>query len=496
MEKLQAVRGTILTGGVTFLIRPLNIVATIILARLLTPEDFGMVALAMLLVASSNLFAGLGMGPAVIHTQGDRDKAAFQAFLVTILSSTLLFLLVFTNVNLLAQFLGDAAVAPILRWLSFMIILMGINVVPNALLSKDLRFERIASATLISELLYLTMALALAFAGLGVWSLIYARIASTALLVALTWYFSPGWAWLRPQAWDRDLMSELLCFGLHNTASGLVTYLHTYWDDWLVGRRFGAAALGFYSKAYELSNRTLTMFSGVIISVFFPYYVKLKGDKAALSRTYLKSFRVLLLIMAPIALGILVTSPELVTVLFGEKWLPMIPLLQVYSIMVLTRPISTNTSPLFMAMGRPDYNTRAGTLLLVVMVSLALLLLGMGTIGVAIAVVVAHIVGMVYNVYQVQTLLPGTARQTVLASWPSLLSAVVMAGAVLAVKPLATAWTGGPNTGVGLLILIAVGVVSYGLMLLLTQRALLREVMELGLNAFGYKRRGARFVSS
>jgi PST family polysaccharide transporter len=496
MEKLQAVRGSILTGGVTFLVRPLNIVVTIILARLLTPEDFGLVALAMLLVASSNLFAGLGMGPAVIHTQGDRDKAAFQAFLVTLLSSTLLFLLVFVNAPWLAQFLGDAAVTPILRWLSFMIILMGINVVPNALLAKDLRFERIASATLISEILYLGLALALAFSGLGVWSLIYARIASTLLLVAMTWYFVSGWAWLRPQPWDRTLMSEMLRFGLHNTASGLVSYLHTYWDDWLVGRRFGAASLGFYNKAYELSNRTLTMFSGVIISVFFPYYVKLKGDKAALSRTYLKSFRVLLLIMAPIALGILVTSSELVTVLFGAKWLPMIPLLQIYSIMVLTRPISTNTSPLFMAMGRPDFNTRAGLLLLAIMVSLALLLLPMGTAGVAVAVVVAHIVGMIYNVYQVQTLLPGTARQTALASWPSLLSAVVMAGAVLAVKPLATAWTGGPNTFAGLLILIVVGVVSYGVMLVLTQRTLLREVMELGLSAFGYKRSGIRFVSS
>lgn len=493
MDKLQAVRGSILTGGVAFIVRPLNIVTTIILARLLTPEDFGSVALVMLLVNSSSLFAGLGMGAALIHTEQDRNKAAFYAFIVTVISSTLLFTIVFTNAYWLAQFLGNVTVTPILRQLSVAIILFGINTAPEALLSKDLRFERVASIRLTSELLYLILALLLAFAGLGVWSLVYARLLSLLLHVILTWIASPGWAWLTPARWDADVMSSLMRFGLQNTASSFVSYLHTYWDDWLVGRRFGTAALGYYSKAYELSNRTLYMFTGVITNVFFPYYVKVRDDRAALNRAYLKSFRVLLMIMAPISLGILVTASELVIVLFGENWLPMIPLLQIYSIMVLTRPISANTSPLFMALGRPDLNTRAGTLLLVVMIILALSLLDMGTIGVAIAVVIAHIVGMIFNVYQVQTLLPGTARQTILAAWPSLLSAVVMAFAVLAAKPLIAAWTGSPYTFIGLLALCIVGGVTYGLMQLLTQRPLLKEVMELALGSFGYRKRGARF---
>lgn len=477
MLKLKAIRGSLLTGGVSFLLRPLNLFVSVLLLRLLDPEDFGLIALAMLLLTSSSLFSGLGMGAAIVHTDLDQQKAAFHALIVTVVTGSLLYSIVVLNAAFFANLLGNAEVMIIIRWLSIIILLDALAIVPEGLLSKELLFERLSAVTFVTEIVNIVLSLLLAMTGFGLWSLVYARMGSALARTALTWLLCPGWGWLQPRRWDWQLVKALLHYGVNNTASGFVSYFHTYWDDWLVGRWLGATQLGFYNRAYELSNKTLASISGVMInSVFFPLYVRMREDSAGLNRAYLKSYQVVLLLMAPIALGMLATAPEIVYGVLGAKWTPLIPLLQIYSIMVLTRPISTNTAPLFMALGRPDYNTRAGLLLLAVMVPLALALLQWGGNGVAIAVVTAHIVGALYNIYQVNTLLPGTGIETMRLSIPALGSSLGMMVVVLGAKPLLAQMMDGPHTLSSLCILVILGGITYAILSYLTQRHLVREL--------------------
>lgn len=474
-----------ITGAATVALRPLNLIASFLLLRYLSPEQFGTVAYAMLLFQTSNLFTGLGMGSAIIHTQLDRRQAAFQANTMMMLFAVLLTIPVFVFVEPIANLLtrpGDdtAVLIEVMRWLSLLIIINTSSTIPTALLRKDLQFGRVSIASLASQISYTLFALVFAILGYGVWSLVIGQIVSSLVKAVLSWWLCPDWQWLRPTRWDLSITRELLSYGMPTMWSGILTYFHSHWDDWLVGRVLGKTALGLYSKAYDLTNNTIKQFSqNVIGAVFFPSYAKMQDEPERLMRAYVKSVQLVMLIVVPLSLGVLAIAPEMVRVLWGINWVPMIPVLQIYAFMLMSRPISTNTSPLFMATGRPHFNARAGYVLLAVMVPLALLLLPYGILGVATAVVVSHFVGAAYNVYQVNTILPGSAGKTFQAMIPATFAGVLMLVGVLLVKDPVTAVFGERMGFPGLFAMIGVGGVIYAPIVFLFQRALFAEIWSL-----------------
>ena len=359
------------------------------------------------------------------------------------------------------------------------------------MLSKQLLFGRVSIATIASEVTYMIVTIILAWSGYGLWSLIYGKLSSELLKLILIWFFNPTWAWLIPKRWDWPLMKDLLRYGLPVTGGGLVSYFHTHWDDWFVGRQFGNEALGFYSKAYDLSNKTLSSLSrSVINGVFFPSYSRISDDRDRMKRVFLKGTRVVWLMMVPISLGLLVLAPQIVLVLLGVKWVPMIPTLQVYSFMVLFRPISSNTVPLFMAVGRPRDVLYAGIVLSVVMVPAVLLLSVYGIVGVAVAVVISHIVGVAYNLFQVNRIIPGTAAASLRESVPFLAVGVIMAVVVQLLKPVIVQATGDSLALLGLLLLVAIGAIVYCVLIFFVQKELVLELIQLFISAAGL---GSRF---
>jgi O-antigen/teichoic acid export membrane protein len=196
-----------------------------------------------------------------------------------------------------------------------------------------------------------------------------------------------------------------------------------------------------------------------------------------------------------VAVGIFILAEAIVTVLFGEKWLSIIPVWQIFSLYALTRPISANASPLFMAVGKPGYNLHASLLGLAVVIPLVLWLIGpLGIIGVAAAVSVSHLVTMVFNVYQVNRLLPGTARQTMMLNFPFAITGGLMAlGVQLAKVPLLQQ-TGGEYNIISLVLLIAIGGLIYLSLTLILQRELLKEIFGLMSKAIGLDKRWPRLV--
>ncbi len=477
-------------AGVALIVRPLNILGTIVLARLLDPSDFGAVALAMVLLGTTYMFIGLGMGAALIHSNEDQGKVAFQAFVVTLFSGLTVFLFLKMNVQLAARILGDLDVA-VFNSLLPLVLLSALMIVPEAMLKKQLLFGRVSIATITSEITYMVVAIVLAWLGYGLWSLVYARLSTSAVKLSIIWISNPTWAWLKPKRWDWGLLKRLVRYGLPITGGGLVSYFHTHWDDWFVGRQFGTQALGYYTKAYDLSNKTLSSLSrSVINGVFFPSYSRIRDDRDRMRRVFLKGIRVVLLMMVPISLGLLVMAPELVPVLLGAKWNPMIPTLQVYSFMVLFRPISSNTVPLFMGAGRPRYVLYAGLVLSLVMVPAVLLLAGYGIVGVAIGVVISHIVGAGYNLLQVNQIIPGIIGPTLRSFVPFLVVGTVMAVVVQLLKPVILP-LGGEGSGlIAVLTLVAIGAIVYLGLIFLVQKDLVVELIQLFVSALGL---GSRF---
>lgn len=471
-------------GGTVLLSRPLSLLGTIALARLLDPADFGEVALIMVLVGTSDLFVGLGMAPALVHSQDEENRVSYHSFMVTLVSGILIFAFLFLNAEWVVSILGDVKI-DLYKQLLPLILFAALTIVPAALLSKNLLFGRISLARVISDLAYFVVAIILAFFDFGVWSLVYGRLASAFLLMILSWFFNPQLTWLKPVPWDWSLLKSLLSYGLRSTGSGLVAYFHSHWDDWFVGRRLGSESLGFYSRSYDLSNSTLSSLSSSIVAkVFFPTYIRIRDDLERTKRVYLRSLRVVFLMMTPIALGLLVLAPEFIEVLLGEKWLPMTETLQIFCMMALMLPVSRNAVPVFQALGRPQNNLYAGIVLSLTMVPLVFLLAPYNIEGVALAVVISHTIGAAFNVYLLNLMLPGTLWPTIRMSALYLGLGGVMVFAVAVMKPVVENILGETTSILALFILVLVGAVTYCGLALLTQREIIIELIDLMKSVF------------
>ncbi|HMN27052.1 MAG TPA: oligosaccharide flippase family protein, partial [Caldilineaceae bacterium] len=187
---------------------------------------------------------------------------------------------------------------------AWMVFLQAAITIPESLLRKDLHFGQVSFLNFLQEFLNLVIAVVLAYLGYGVWSLVLGQLVSALVQTVLTWILTPGWDWLRVAPIDWSAIRRLLHYGVRSTSSGLISFLHQNSDDWLVGRVFGATSLGYYSKAYALTNNTLCGLSKNLINgVFMPYYAQMQQETHRLKRIYLKVLDFVLLMMAPIAAG-------------------------------------------------------------------------------------------------------------------------------------------------------------------------------------------------
>jgi lipopolysaccharide exporter len=465
--------------------RPLRTVALIVLARLLDPEDFGLVAFATILVTATDLFSGLGLPNALIHSPIDSRKIAFPAFAVTVLFSLALFLVVFWQAAFFAGLMGDARVTPIIRGLSVLIVTESLALVPSALLRKHLKFREVSVAKFISVLVYNGAAVGFALLGFGLWSLVLGEVARSLVNVLVVWVLCPGWDWLRARRADWKATRGLLEYGIQSTGGGFLTFFNTNWDDWLVGRVLGASALGFYSKAYNVSNKGIVGFNkGVISGVFFPSFAKIQDDKERLSRAYIKGLSMAALVITPLALGLFVISPEMVPIVFGEKWVPMVLSLQIFSFMAFFRPLAGSTSPLFLAVGRPGLNVRVGLVLLITMAPLVFLLLDWGIEGVAVAVVVSFVLAFFYSMFELNRLLPGTGPKSGLAILPAVIAGGAMTVGVHLSKAPLYHLMGNQHNLFTLVGMVVIGALIYVLAAFFLQRALILEAVDLVLSVF------------
>lgn len=476
--KIKTARNSMMMGTMLFIARPVNLGLAIVTARLLDPAEFGLVALALILVQSSNLFTNLGLDKAVIQSRDEIKQVAFQAFVMTTIGSAIFTVLIALNSTTLATWLGYAETAPVLRWLSLLVLIGGLSVVPASLLRKQLHFQYIALGNLCQLFIYAGVVIILAYTGWGVWSLVYSNLIASAAFMVLMWIWSPGWDWLKPQRWDFGIMKRLLRYGLQVCGSGFLSYFHTHWDDWLVGRMLGVTALGFYNKSYDFSHSVVGKFvTNMVGGVFMPSYTKIQEDRKRLARAYIKSLRLVSLLVTPLALGITIVADPLVQILFGDKWMPMVTVMQIFALLILTRPISENSAPLFQAVGRPGANIRAGFVLLLIMIPGVLLGIRWEIEGVAVAIAVSHLVGALYNIYQADQILPGTAKATLRLIGPIWVNGLVMAGGVYLVQPPIGRFFGTVYTLPALLATVSVGAVIYLLLSFLTQRTLINEIL-------------------
>jgi PST family polysaccharide transporter len=474
--KHTAFRGALAMGGSAMMGKVIAMGSGIVLARLLEPAEFGLVALCYVVLNIVGLLAPLGLGFSLIRHKGDVETAARQVFVVTLASAFGFFLAVLLGRHLLAGLLGSPLVADILPWMALMVPLRALTRVPEALIERNLGFTAMSRIAILHDAAHAAVAITLALLGYGVWSLVGGHLASALVVLVLNWWWTPSRAWLARRPWNGALMRSMIRYGLTTVASAAVYRFYMNVDNFIVGRVLGTAALGYYSRAFSFTTSTVDSIHKTLSSVLFPSYARIQDDRDRVAQAYLRSLSVISTITIPLALGLFVATPILVPALYGMKWSPAIPIMQVLAFVSVVKPVSASVGSLFNALGYPHYNMRAGIAVAVAMLAGIAGLIGFGTTGVAWAVVAANVVGYGYNILQTRTVLPQAASRMLPTALPAAAGALLMAGAMVGMRMLLPPVVTGPVAFLVLGAMTAAGAAVYGGFLYLFQRPLLREL--------------------
>jgi lipopolysaccharide exporter len=311
-------RGLQWTYGASLVGSLLQVGYTAAMGRLLSPPDFGVLAIALVFLRFGQYFAQMGVGPALIQSPTMSDRKASTAFTMNAVLSTTVALIFIVIAGLAQNLLDDPSVVPVVRVMALGMVIGGLGTTAESLLRRELRFRRIATIQLLSFVIgYLCVGLTSALLGAGVWSLVAAHLSQTTISSLL--YFTA-----RPHpvrgGWNRAEALKLVSFGGRVSLISFAEFLGTSLDTLVIGRVAGGAPLGQYNRAYLLVNLPLERLMQGVQSVLFPAFSQIQTERDRLTRVYRSALGVAAAGLIPTATGMAVAAAPLVRVVLGDQW--------------------------------------------------------------------------------------------------------------------------------------------------------------------------------
>ena len=361
---------------------------TIVVARFLSPADFGLMAMVVLVVGFAQMYTDLGIGAAIIHRQDSTRQQLSTLYWLNLLTGVFVFVLVWSCVPLIAGFFGEPKLVPLLRVVSLVFLVAPIGSQFDFLLQKDLAFGVLASRDILASIGNTIVAILGCIYGLGVWSLVWGFVANVALRTLLL--TKVGMTRFRPLLhFNHHDLKGYLNFGLFQIGERTTNYAGQRLDQLLIGTVLGVQALGFYSFAFNLTAQPMYRINPILNKVAFPLFSKVQNDRERLKKGYLKLLNFLTTVNAPLLIGLAVIAPVAVPVIFGAKWSKAIVLLQLLSLVTLFRTVGNPVGNLLLAKGRADLGFKWTFAFIVLSVPA---IYGGGKIGGAIGVAVSLLI--------------------------------------------------------------------------------------------------------
>lgn len=388
-----ALRGSFFVALTNYFLQAVSIAFSLVLTRLLAPDDFGVLALATVIYSITGRVRQLGLTQLLIAQPEPSDRTIGTHLTLSIGTSAVAALLTFALSPILARFYSPQVITVLLILaILHLFDANGAAATPDALLRKELRFARLSALDVASTISSLLLAIGAAWLGWGVWALVV-RDGSRIVVQSLgMWIMVPR----RPRwAFDWEIAKDFLRQGWHMWLSGVSGYIVFSYDDFLVGNLLGTTALGFYSRAHRYAQLPMSPLAPVY-SVVSPTYARLQDDQARLSKTYALFLDAVALIAFPTAMLMALAAPELVVVFLTEKWAGVAPLLRWLLPYALLRPIRSGTYSMATALGMPEVRSRIGTIETILMlVVCSLLTWRFGAPGAAISAAIVVLIGLV-----------------------------------------------------------------------------------------------------
>lgn len=325
----------------------------VILARLLSPDDFGLMSMLTVVIVFSQVFTDLGISSAIIYYQNLAREQLSSLYWLNIISGFLVFIVVLLVRPLIAGFYNEPRLIELLVYVAFIFLVTPFGQQFQFLLQKELLFNQLAKVEILSIVTGSLIAIVLAFLGFGVYSQIWGQL-STAIVKSL-YLMKIGWNRWKPQFILKFRgLGEIIKFGIYQVGSRTVNYFASNIDYLLIGRYLGSEALGIYTLAYQLIVIPVTKINPIVTKVAFPIFSKHQDNNEVISKSFTNMSKLLAVVSFPILIGLIAIANVFVPVVFGEKWTVAVPVVQVLSILGILRVLMNPNGSVLLGKGRAD----------------------------------------------------------------------------------------------------------------------------------------------
>lgn len=402
--KRELAKGTFWIAFSKYTNQFIGLIISAILARLLTPDEFGVVTMVLVFTGFLAIFNDAGIKSFIIqHSNLSIEDETFVFFISLGIGFILTGILYFVA-PLIEDFYHFEGLTKVTRVLSFQFIICTIGFVPNGILERELKFKTSGLIELFSSVASGIVGIVLAFMDFSYWALVI-RSLLTYIFMSISFFMLSKW---RPTwSFDYKVGKNILSYSGNLTLFGIINYWARNLDNLLVGKYLGASSLGFYNRAYSLMTYPITIFSQVINPILHPIFARIQADVELIRKSYLDVLKLLSIISFPFITFIVVNADSIITIVWGNQWQESVPVFRILGLAAMFQPILNSTGSIFLVRNKTNWLFKVGIVNTIVTVIGITIGLKFGIQGVAIGYVVSFYVMLLPLLYMVFKILLG-----------------------------------------------------------------------------------------
>ncbi len=432
--KNKTIMGMIWKTGENGAAQAIHFVVSIILARMLLPEDYGIVALVSLFITICDKLVVGGFATSLVQKKDADNKDFSTVFFFSLVASIVFFAALFFCAPIIADFY-DAydreTLIPVIRVMGLQIVFVGINSVQNAYVSRTMQFHRHFVSNLIATIIAAVVSIAMVYNDFGVWALVAQYIIKAFVGMVVLW-FTVKW---RPDfVFSLSSFKELYSYGWKIFLSSIIRTLYNDARSLVIGKVYSSADLAFYNKGQSFPQLLETNVAGAIDSVLFPALSMKQADKSQLLSMLRRSIKTSTYIITPMLVGLAAVSTDLVTVLLTENWLECVFYLQIISVAYIFVPIANENLQAIKAIGKSDVVLKLEVVKRIVGIALLIIAIPFGVEMIAVSLLASNILITIINAIPNRKLVGYKYKDQILDILPSFLMSGVMYSAVWAIS--------------------------------------------------------------
>ena len=408
--------GSIVSYGITFIVG-------LILARLLGPEEYGLVGIVMIFITILNGIVDSGLSNALIRKIDATETDYSTTFIANMAISVLLYALLFFASPYIASFFHREELVLLMRVTGIMIFIQALMLIQQTVLTKELDFKTQAICQVIASLSSGVVGVTMAFTDFGVWAIIGQKITQSLVYTITIWIFRNWWPKL---VFSWKSFKELWDFGWKMLVSGLISNLWSQMSKVVIGRFYSSESLGYYEKGREYVNMVSQNLTMVVQSVSYPALSQLQDDKERLKAGYKNVIKVTMLVTFVLVIGLAACAKSFIVVLIGEKWLPSVPMMQIISFSLMLFPLHAINLNMLQVQGRSDLFLKLEIIKKAIAVVPIVLGIFCGIYVMLVANVFSGLISYYLNAYYSGPFLSYSIKEQVKDITPSFLVAIVM----------------------------------------------------------------------